>query len=132
LEIEITSRGDEVPEKAKDYARSKVEKVRRIFDRVRRVHVSLEQGRLDGKPASTAQVVAHLDSGSTLVAETSHEDLRAAIDLVSDKIERQVRKEKERLIGRNRKILPGKPAPSPAPEEEPTYEEAIDEDLESD
>ncbi len=69
MEIEITSRGDGVPDKAKDYARDKVEKVRRIFDRINRVHVSLETTQLDGKPAARAHVVAHLDSGSTLVGE---------------------------------------------------------------
>jgi putative sigma-54 modulation protein len=99
VQIEVTSRGDWVSEAAKTYAREKLAKVGKFFDRVGRIHVSLERS----KDEIRAHAVAHLDSGSTLVAETAHAEIRAAIDLLSEKLERQVTKEKERLIGRGRK-----------------------------
>ena len=52
-----------------------------------------------------------------LVAEEEHNDLRAAIDLVAEKIERQVRKEKEKLIDRNRRASPLKEGRLPEEEE---------------
>lgn len=124
LEIEVTARSDGIPDQAKEYVREKVAKLTRIFDRVGRVHISLERG----ATASKAHAVAHLDSGSTLVADTEHEELRAAIDLLADKLERQVRREKERLIGRNRKGAPESEEPV-EPDTEPTYDDVIREDL---
>jgi putative sigma-54 modulation protein len=127
LEIEITARSGGIPDKAKDYVREKLAKVGRLFDRVGRVQVSLERGKDENK----AHVVVSLDTGSTLVAETRHEELRAAIDLLTEKVERQVRREKERLIGRNRKGAPAEPS-TIEPEAEPSYEDVIREQLDKD
>ena len=69
------------------------------------MHVTLDAHEKDDH---NVHVVAHLDTGQTLVAEARTSDLRAAIDDVSDNLVRQVRKEKERLIDRNRKARAGK------------------------
>lgn len=123
MEIEVTARGDGIPDQAKDYAREKMGRLARFFDRIGRVHISLERG----KEASRAHAVVHLDSGSTLVGDSSHSELRGAIEAVAGHLERQVRREKERLIDRTRK---GTPDEGPAPSEhEPTYDEVIRDSL---
>ena len=99
MDIDVTTRIEGIPDQAKDYARDKIARAARIFDRIGRVHVALDRK----KDGHHARVVAHLDSGSTIVAEASHDELRHAIEHASDKLESQVRREKERLIGRNRK-----------------------------
>lgn len=127
MEIEVTARSDGIPEKAKDYARDRIAKIARFFDRVGRVHISLEADKDEKK----AHAVLHLDTGQTVVADQSHAELRIAIDLLSDKLERQVRKEKERLIDRHRK--PGNvQTPPPAEPGDPSYDDVIREDLERD
>lgn len=130
MEIEVTVRGSGIPDQAKEFARDKVSRISRIFDRVGRIHISLEMT----KELSRAHAVAHLDSGATLVAETNHAELQSAIEHLSDKLESQVRKEKERLIGRTRK--PHKEnhqvEDRPVDGEDPSYSEAIREELDED
>ncbi|MAE76132.1 MAG: ribosomal subunit interface protein [Planctomycetes bacterium] len=124
MEIEVTARSDGIPDRAKEYARERVAKVSRIFDRVGRIHVSLEVG----KDESEVHAVVHLESGSTLVADQRHGELRMAIDLLSDKLERRVCKEKERLIDRHRQSTDEPGAPPDAGD--PSYDDVIREDLE--
>ena len=127
MEIEITTRNSDISAAAKSYAREKLTRVGRFFDRISQLHIQLESG----KDSSRVHVVAHLDTGATLVADETHAELRAAIDLCSDKLERRVRKEKQRLIGRNRKGAPDAGQPDEeADEREPSYDEVIRDDLE--
>jgi hypothetical protein len=76
-------------------------------------------------------MVVHVDSGATLVGEERHTDMFAAIDLLVDKMERQLTKHKEKLHERNRQRppapAPGGPdgGPSRADAPEVTYEEII-------
>lgn len=99
MQIDVTSRIEGIPDVAKEFARDKFARAARIFDRIGQLHVSLDKK----KDGHHARVVAHLDSGATLAAEASSDELRHAIELASDKLEAQVRKEKERLIERNRR-----------------------------
>ncbi|MCB9890731.1 MAG: ribosome-associated translation inhibitor RaiA [Planctomycetes bacterium] len=99
MDIDVTTRTDGIPDVAKEYARDKFGSAARIFDRIGSVHVSLDQQ----KDGHHARVVAHLDSGATLVSEASSEELRHAIEQASEKFQAQVRKEKERLIDRHRR-----------------------------
>jgi len=128
LDIELTVRSGNIPDAAKDYAREKLTKAARIFDRIGSLHIQLEEG----TERSKVHLVAHLDTGATLVAEEESPELRSAIDLCSDKFDRQVRRAKERLIDRNRKA-PNATAPaSPPMESEPSYDEVIREELDQD
>lgn len=98
MEIDVTSRAEGIPDVAKTYARDKVAKVARIFDRIGRVHVSLDRQ----KDGHHARFVAHLESGATVVAEAANTELRRAIEHAARALEEQVRREKERLLDRKR------------------------------
>lgn len=127
MDIEITTRNSGIPEAAKSYARDKLTRVGRFFDRIGQLHIELESA----KDSCHVRVVAHLDTGATLVADERHAELRAAIDLCADKLERRVRKEKQRLIGRNRKGAPNAGLQDVPPDEpEPSYDDIIRQDLE--
>ena len=131
MDIELTVRSGNIPDAAKDYAREKLTKAARIFDRIGSLHIQLEEG----SERSKVHLVAHLDTGATLVAEEESPELRSAIDLCSDKFDRQVRRAKERLIERNRKgadgAIPATPSLEPM-EKEPSYDEVIREELDQD
>ena len=64
MDIELTVRSGNVPDAAKEYAREKLTKAARIFDRIGSLHIQLEEG----TERSKVHLVAHLDTGATLVA----------------------------------------------------------------
>lgn len=81
-----------------DYAEEKLGKVEKFFNNIQEADLVLSETR--GK--SVAEVTL-LVSGKIIRAETQGATIRAAIDKLSDKIEAQMRKYKERLIDRSRK-----------------------------
>lgn len=98
MQIDVTARFDGIPEVAKTFAHDRFARAARIFDRIGQLHVSLDRK----KDGHHARVVAHLDSGAVIAAEAAKDELRHAIEAAADKLEAQIRKEKERLIERNR------------------------------
>ncbi len=131
MDIELTVRAGHVSDRIRDYAKEKIGKVQSRFDRVGAVRITLDSHKEEEKQV---HVHAKLESGAVLVAEAAAQDLRGAIDEVSDNLVRQVQKQKERLIERNRKgeaksqDLP--PDTGSTEDDEPSYEDVIREDLE--
>ena len=77
----------------KDYARQKAERLARHFDRVVRLHVTLSVE----NDAEIAEFVASVTRHRVLVAKEKGADMYAAIDVAADKLDRQVRRFKEKL-----------------------------------
>ncbi|HHI69049.1 MAG TPA: ribosome-associated translation inhibitor RaiA [Planctomycetes bacterium] len=100
VKVEITARNDGVSERAREYAEKKISKMSRFFERITSARVVLES---EGD-RHKAEMVLSAGGGATLVGEaTDTESLYAAIDTAVDKLERQVKKHKEKLVERNRK-----------------------------
>jgi len=93
MQVKITGRHVSVTEEMKAYAREKTEKLVRFFDRIQEVRVVLD---MEGE-RYTAEAIADVELADDLVARETGQDIYAAIDTVSDKLERQLRKHKERL-----------------------------------
>ena len=91
------------------YVRGKLERVRRHFDHVIDVNVVLSVDKLRQKVEVTVRV-----SGKDMYAETDDGDLYAAIDLVADKLDRQILRHKDRLRAHSRHALKHQPAEGPA------------------
>ena len=81
----------------RSYVRSKLERVTRHFDHVIDAHVILTVDKLRQK----AEVTLHV-SGKDLHCESEEEDLYAAIDLLADKLDRQVLRYKDKLQDKTR------------------------------
>jgi putative sigma-54 modulation protein len=92
MQISITGRHLEVTDSMKAYVEEKVNKLKRHFDHVTNIHVILEVEKNMHKAEATVQV-----SGATLFAEEHQEDMYAAIDLMVDKLDRQILKHKEKI-----------------------------------
>jgi len=90
----IRGKNVEVTEALRDYAAKKIGRVERYFESppTSEVHVTLSIN----KNKHTVEVTIPV-SGVTLRAEEKSEDMYASIDLVSDKLERQIRKHKTRV-----------------------------------
>ncbi|MFZ5470383.1 MAG: ribosome hibernation-promoting factor, HPF/YfiA family [Myxococcota bacterium] len=92
MQLNITFRHIEPIDSLKDYAREKVERAHKYLDRTGEAHVVLTHER----HLNMADITIH--SGSwVLRGREKSEDMYASIDLAMDKIERQLRRYKERL-----------------------------------
>lgn len=100
MQIRISGRHMAVSESLKNYCNEKAGRLPRLLDRIRSVEVIL-----DGKDGMhAAEMVVHADGADPFVASEEHADPFAAVDLLIDKIEEQLRRHKERH--RNRKHPP--------------------------
>jgi len=100
MQVKVTGRHMGVTESLREYCRGKAERLPRLLDRVESIEVVL-----DGKEGvHTAEMIVHSAGAQPFVAREQHEDAFAAVDLVLDKIEEQLRRYKERH--RNRKHPP--------------------------
>lgn len=98
--ITVTGRHMGVTEALKEYCHKKAERLPRLLDRVQSVEIVL-----DGKEGvHTAEMLVHSAGTAPFVAREQHADPFAAVDLLIDKIEEQLRRYKEKH--RNRKHPP--------------------------
>lgn len=91
MNLNITGHHIEVTPAIRDYVNSKLERVIRHFDHVTSTHVILSVEKLQQK----AEVTLHV-KGKDIFADATNTDLYAAIDLLVDKLDRQVVKHKEK------------------------------------
>lgn len=92
MQISVTGRHLDMTDALRSYVESKFEKLERHFDHVTDVHVILGVEKISQKAEATVQI-----SGAKLFAEDAQEDMYAAIDGLIDKLDRQVRRHKEKL-----------------------------------
>ncbi|MCU0766592.1 MAG: ribosome-associated translation inhibitor RaiA [Gammaproteobacteria bacterium] len=92
MQINLTGHHVEITDALRQYVQSKIERLERHFDSVTNVHVVLSVEKLQQK----AEATMHM-SGADVFADSVHEDMYAAIDSLVDKLDRQVKKHKEKL-----------------------------------
>jgi putative sigma-54 modulation protein len=95
MQINTSGHQLELTPALKDYVENKLRKLERHNDRITNVNVILSVDKLEQKAEATVHA-----SGKDLFADASAEDLYAAIDLLSDKLDRQLIKRKEKLNNR--------------------------------
>lgn len=91
MNLNITGHHLEVTPAIREYVTSKLDKVIRHFDHVTASHVILSVEKLKQK----AEVTVHV-RGKDIFVESHDEDLYAAIDAMTDKLDRQILKHKEK------------------------------------
>ena len=91
MNLNITGHHVEVTPAIRDYVTGKLERVLRHFDNVTSVHVILSVEKLQQK----AEITLHV-KGKDIFADATDGDLYASIDAVTDKLDRQVVKYKEK------------------------------------
>ena len=92
--IDITGRHVDVTDTIKEYARRKIQKVAEEFPAVESVHVILDIQ----KYRHIAEIVVQGRHHMRLEASEASEDMYASIDLVSDKIAKQLRKNRDKVV----------------------------------
>lgn len=94
MQLSITFRHMDASDAVKEYAREKVERIRKYFPDPIKGHVVFS---CDRGYTHVADVQITLHNGIVIKGVESTEDMYSSIDLVMAKIERQVRRYKERI-----------------------------------
>ncbi len=92
--INITGRNLDVTPAIRDYVQNKIGRLNKLFDSVVEAQIVLSVERLQ----HTAEVTLHV-TGKTLHCSETEESLYASIDLLADKLERQIIKYKTKNQG---------------------------------
>jgi putative sigma-54 modulation protein len=94
MQLSVTFRHMDSTDALRDYAREKVERIRKYFPDPIKAHVVLM---CDRGYNHTADVMITLHNGLAIKGVETTEDMYSSIDLVMAKIERQVRRYKEKI-----------------------------------
>lgn len=92
MQINITGHHVELTEPMNDYVHSKLAKLERHFDHITNVQVTLSVE----KQRQRAEADVHI-AGGQIFATSEQQNMYAAIDDMTDKLDRQVIKHKEKM-----------------------------------
>lgn len=93
MQLSVTGHQIDITDSLRNYVSCKIEKIERHFDLVSDVHCILKVEKLRHTAEATVSV-----NGVKMFADSTEEDMYAAIDSLVDKLDRQVRKHKEKLV----------------------------------
>jgi putative sigma-54 modulation protein len=94
MQINISGHHVEVTPPLREYVLNKMDRLQRHFDQITNTEVTLIVEKLVQKAEARVHV-----SGADLFANAESEDMYAAIDLLVDKLDRQIIKHKEKHRG---------------------------------
>jgi putative sigma-54 modulation protein len=92
MQMNLTGHHVEITPSLRDYVDAKMERLERHYDHINGMHVILTVEKLRHKAEAKVNVV-----GKPLFADAKEEDMYAAIDRLVDKLDRQVKKHKEKV-----------------------------------
>ncbi len=92
MQINLTGHHIEITDALRSFVNDKFERLNRHFDHINNVHVILSVEKLRQKAEAKLNV-----NGGEIFADCEDGDMYAAIDLLMDKLDRQVKKHKEMM-----------------------------------
>ena len=98
MNLVVTGHHLELTDSLKEYVSSKMDKLERHFNNVTKTSVILSVEKNRQKAEATINL-----SGNSLYADAISEDMYAAIDSLTDKLDRQILKHKEKTKDHHRK-----------------------------
>ncbi len=97
MQINITGHHVDITPALRAYVEEKLERLERHFDNITNAHVILEIE----KDRQKAEATIHVSRGQ-VYADSEDENMYAAIDSLADKLDRQIKKHKEKLKDHHR------------------------------
>ena len=105
MRITVKGRNIEITDAIRAYAEEKIGKVVNHYDQIQSIDVVLNVIKNPSVSQShTAEVLCKFVSGS-VQAEESAESMYASIDLLADKLDRQVKKMKDKTLGSDKSSI---------------------------
>ncbi len=93
MQLSITGRHLDVTDALKDYVTNKISRLERHYDHITNIQVVLAVDKM----AQTAEAIVRAGHHQEIFADAEADDLYAAIDALSDKLDRQLIRHKEKL-----------------------------------
>jgi len=97
MQINVTGRHVDITDSLKSYVENKFQRLERHFEHINNTHVILSVE----KERQKAEATVHVNR-CNLFADNEQEDMYAAIDGLIDKLDRQLKKHKEKLTDHHR------------------------------
>jgi len=102
MQLNLTGHHIDITDSLRNYVEEKMVRIERHFDKVTNTHVILTVESQRHKAEATIHV-----RGNNIFAESTEENMYAAIDGLIDKLDRQVKKHKEKITDHHQKdVLP--------------------------
>ena len=98
MQISVSGRHLEVTDPLRNYIDEKFNRLERHFDKINSIQVVLSPEPNAHKAESTIQL-----TGTEVHASAEASDMYAAIDLLTDKLDRQILKHKNKAVSRNQR-----------------------------
>jgi putative sigma-54 modulation protein len=92
MQIIISGHHVDITPALRDYVNEKFQRIERHFENITELNCVLTVEKLEHKAEATVYV-----SGNSLHAHSVEEDMYAAIDMMTDKLDRQVRRHKDKI-----------------------------------
>ena len=99
MQINVSGHHVDLTDSLRNYVVTKLNKLERHFDKITQMIVILSVDKLRQKAEATIHV-----SGAELFADAESEDMYAAIDMLTDKLDRQLIKQKEKSSDRKQRV----------------------------
>ena len=99
MQINISGHHVDLTPSLRDYVTNKMEKLERHFDHITNTQVTLSVEKLRQKAEASVHV-----SGADIFAQSESQDMYASIDLLIDKLDRQIIKHKEKRSAGRRQV----------------------------
>jgi putative sigma-54 modulation protein len=100
MQINISGHHVDVTPALREYVNNKLERLNRHFDQITNTHVVLTVER----SRQSADATLHV-AGADIAASAESEDMYAAIDFLTDKLDRQIIKHKEKIRGKKQGLV---------------------------
>ena len=97
MQLNLTGHHVDITDSLQNYVETKFERLERHFDHVTNVHVILTVEKQRQKAEATIHV-----SGADVFADSENADMYASIDALVDKLDRQIKKYKEKIQDHHR------------------------------
>jgi len=112
MQMNLTGHHVDITPSLRDYVDSKMERLERHYDHINGMHVILTVEKLNHKAEAKLDVV-----GKPLFADAKEGDMYAAIDRLVDKLDRQVKKHKEKARSHRAAMMDKADRLPPTPDE---------------
>ena len=97
MQLTVSGHHIELTEAMQSYVENKMERLERHFDQVTKVNVILSVEKMRQKAEATIHITGH-----DLFANAEDENMYPAIDALIDKLDRQIKKYKEKMTDHHR------------------------------
>jgi putative sigma-54 modulation protein len=96
MQLNISGHHVDVTDALKSYVEEKLQKLERHYDHITNAHVILTVEKIQQRAEATVHI-----SGAEVFADANCDDMYAAIDKLTDKLDRQILKHKEKVQDRH-------------------------------